>query len=236
MGDYGFNWIRVLAGLLLSTALLVLFYTTVIRNYLDFDLTGHSMVQTRSGVYNHGFTLGEMTGENIQGRIFTPAHIVMFPIVDAHIYFDSQIPNTRTLRIYDKMRLNNIDTNMVPFSVRDNTYPPNNLPDEPNIPVWGRSYAIGLQSVSNRIITINSFLSNSTPNPAGVVNGDLNWEDLVSLSGDEGGWFGIVSGRDFPPVGRRNEGTSDWLLFFVEQNDRLLVPNDPDPELIWWDN
>ena len=210
MDDFSFNFVRVLSGLLISSALLVVFYVFVIQNYISFDLTGHSMVQSRSGVYDRGFTLAEVTGENIQGRIFTPAHIVMFPAVDSHVRFESTSPNMRNLRIYNQMRLSH--NQPIPFA---------------NTTVWDRRYYMSLQSANNRALTFRSF------NNAGEFgNGFFSWQTLTetarvpgdmlpqNLAHPRGGWFGVINGAD--------NGTTDWLFFSVEQSDRLLIPLFPE--------
>jgi len=194
LGDYSFNFVRALIGILISAALMAAFYTLVIRNYMDFDLTGHDMVQTRQGVYNQGFSLSEVTGENLQGRIFTPAHIVMFPAVDSHIYLESEVAGHRVLRIYNKIRLRHDAA--VPFD--------SDL-------LWKRTHIMSLTSVQNRAALFRSFnipLPNDMPS-------NFNWTWLVNNAPD-GGWFGVVNGAA--------NGTSDWLLFGIEQSDRLLIP------------
>ena len=210
MDQFIFSFVRVIGGLLISAALLVVFYVFVLQNYMAFDLTGHSMVQTRSGVYDRGFTLAEMTGEDVQGRVLTPAHIVMFPAVDSHINFESTSPNMRNLRLYEELILRHDQD--IPF-IR-------NL-------VWSRRYYISLISANNRAITFRSF-----NNPGEFGNGGFSWSALVNAArvpGDtapqsyghpRGGWFTVVNGA--------SNGTTDWLLYRVEQADRLLVPIHPD--------
>ena len=209
MEDYGFNFVRIIMGLLLSAAMVLVFFIYVLQNYIQFDLTGHTMVQTRSGVYDRGLTLAEVTGENLQGRIITPMHVVMFPTVDSHIIFESVNANTRHLRIYEQMKLRHGTD--IPFAGGT---------------IWDRRYWTDRASMTNRAATFRSF---NDPMFAG--NGLLYWPTLAGLArepGDtvaqslahpRGGWFGVVNGA--------HNGTSDWMLFQVEQADRLLIPLDP---------
>jgi hypothetical protein len=206
MGDFSFNYVRVIVSILICSALLVVFCVFVVQNYMDFDLSGYGIQQEKSGVYQRGFTLAEVTGENLQGRIFTPAHIVMFPVVDSHVEFRSEINGTRFLRIYEQMRIKH-DVPL-PFT---------------NDFIWKRAYAINLQSVSNRARIFGSF--NTTLSSASSPNqGWVNLADLARVPGDgaaqsmahpRGGWYGVTNGS--------HDGTSDWLFYRVEQSERLLI-------------
>lgn len=165
------------------------------------------MVQTRQGVYSNGYTMEEATGENNQGRIFSPEHLVMFHIVDCDIYLNSEVDEFRFLRIYDQLKLRS--STDVPFVGSE---------------VWRRTYKMNLTSVQRRADISRSFnipLQHDNPSL-------LDWALLVelakipddtrpqSISHPIGGWYGVVNGNSL--------GSSDWMLYSVEQNNRLLIP------------
>lgn len=151
-------WSRLVGGIVgMAIAGLAVFalWSYSIVPLLTYDYEGYYLGQTKSGVYTRGFTLEESIGQTIDKKMFTANHIVMLPAVDT----DSNV-DVRCTWIYDDIQyMSGLAS-----------------------PIWERLYRINLESMYNKSITFNSYLSASFNNTGRPGQGTYNWYTLESMS------------------------------------------------------
>lgn len=75
---------RILIGLFITVAVILILHTAAILPFLNVDITGTHLTQTRSGLYTAGVSAQEILTDT-RHNPFTAAHVVMLPAVDAEI-------------------------------------------------------------------------------------------------------------------------------------------------------
>lgn len=75
---------RVLIGLFLTVAVVLILHTVAVLPFLNADVSGANLTQTRSGLHTAGVSAQEVLMDT-RHNPFTAAHVIMLPAVDAEI-------------------------------------------------------------------------------------------------------------------------------------------------------
>ena len=75
---------RILIGLFITVAVVLILHTVAVLPFLNADVSGTNLTQTRSGIYTAGVSAQEILTDTRRNP-FTAAHVVMLPTVDAEI-------------------------------------------------------------------------------------------------------------------------------------------------------
>jgi hypothetical protein len=139
--------VGIFAGLTIALALVWLLFFVSIMPLRSNDVHGFSSLQTRSGVYNRGFTLEEALGVRRQNP-FGPEHLVMLPAVDTQIdnsVFGAVGPTAwREILVYEHLTFRPVGPSLRP----------NGFNNTANPPLWLRSYPMNLPATHNKQLTL----------------------------------------------------------------------------------
>ena len=138
---------RILLGLFITIAVISVLHTVAVLPFLNADVSGTNLTQTRSGLYTTGISAQEILTDT-RHNPFTAAHVIMLPAVDAEIL------QTRMEAIsYGGMRNIRI---MEDLSFRPGaTFNPN----------FTLSYIQTLASMNNRQLTLTPWAGESLGHP-----------------------------------------------------------------------